>query len=295
VELHEKRITRYIEPFLGGVAVFFDIMQSYHVEEAVLFDINEELILCYKVVQREPATLANLLDEHRRHFLDAPENQRAEYYYTVRSRFNEHKAETDFANFSDNWIERAADLIFLNKTCFNGLFRVNSAGMFNVPFGAYRKPEVFVRENLLRASELLQRATLHCDTYHGSRSQVTDSSFVYFDPPYRPLSPSSNFTSYARDGFGDPDQLQLAAYFAQLNATTGAKLMLSNSDPGSVSPGDTFLERAYAAFCIHRVEATRMINSVGHARGKVSELIITNYTVPTNSPEPAASAALPRK
>lgn len=276
-QLIEGRIARYIEPFLGGGAVFFDVLQSYRVDEAHLFDVNEELILCYRVVQREPERLAAVLEERRRRFQECEEPLRVDYFYAVRFRFNERRASIDFENYSEKWIEHAADLIFLNKTCFNGLYRVNTSGMFNVPFGGYRNPIIFSEENLRLASSLLHRAVLHCGESAGSREMVTDDSFVYFDPPYRPISASSSFTSYARYGFDDAQQVQLSKYFARLDKHTGAQLMLSNSDPKNVSPHDNFFENAYAPFHIHRVAASRMINSVGHGRGKISELIITNY------------------
>lgn len=277
--LREGRVARYIEPFLGGGAVFFEVMQNHAIGEAHLFDINEELYLCYAVVQRDPTGLAQQLEEHRRHYAESAEVARADYYYTVRTRFNEQKASISFTTYADCWVARAADLIFLNKTCYNGLFRVNSAGHFNVPAGAYKNPDLFSVENLRQASAVLARATLHQGPYHACRPFVTDDSFVYFDPPYRPLSASARFTSYAVSGFDDADQRALARLYADLHASTGAHLMLSNSDPTAMTLDDRFFDEAYVGFAIHRIEASRMINSVGHKRGKVSELLILNYEV----------------
>lgn len=294
-ELRTGAIRRYVEPFLGGGAVFFDVMQAFPIEEARLFDINEELVLCYRVVQQDPHGLIALLEEQRRRYLECAPPARAEHFYALRARFNAHRALMDYRQFSPAWVERAAELIFLNKTCFNGLYRVNAAGQFNVPFGAYKNPELFNRDSLLLASALLQRAELHHGPWQAARPHIDDGTFVYFDPPYRPLSASSSFTSYARTGFADADQLRLAACFAQLHRETAAKLMLSNSDPTSVAPDDRFFDDAYAGFHIRRVEASRMINSVGHGRGKISELVITNYPLqmqshPADQPEAALLA-----
>lgn len=278
-ELRRDAIRTYVEPFLGGGAVFFDIIQSFTVEVAHLFDINEELVLCYSVVQKDPLDLIEILEQHRRRYVEQDSEERRTHFYTVRAAFNDGKAQVDFAHYSAAWVERAAELIFLNKTCFNGLFRVNSSGQFNVPFGDYKNPEIYGRTNILLASHLLQRAVVHHGHYLDSRPFVDDSTFVYFDPPYRPLSTSSSFTAYAKSGFADRDQVRLAQYFADLDHEFAAKLMLSNSDPKSSVPSDPFLDNAYVGYNIHRVAASRMINSVGHGRGKISELVITNYPV----------------
>ncbi len=278
--LVDGTIRRYVEPFLGGGAVFFEVAQRYRVEDALLCDVNEELILCYKVVQRDPEALAHRLEEYRQRYMLTDEPARSTMFYSVREAFNRRKHQIDFDTYSLDWIERAACLIFLNKTCFNGLFRVNAAGLFNVPFGRYGNPDLHDRGNLLRASALLQRAELRRASYEAVRPTIARDTFVYFDPPYRPVSRSASFTSYSRTGFTDGDQLRLAAFFKQLDSETGAMLMLSNSDPTHLSPQDDFFDRAYAHMHIHRVEAARAINSVGSGRGKVPELIITNYEVP---------------
>lgn len=270
-------IRRYVEPFLGGGAVFLDVVQSFPVDEIYLSDLNPELILAYTVVQRDPARLIEQLVEHRRRYMEQDENGRKDYFYLVRAHYNSRKEVIDFNAYSAQWVERAADLIFLNKTCFNGLFRVNARGLFNVPFGAYKHPVLFDEQNIYLISELLQRATLSVGPFTASESHINAHTFVYFDPPYRPLSATSSFTSYSSDRFGDEQQTALAHYFATLHAATGAKLMLSNSDPKNIDLDDSFFDDLYAGFHIYRVHASRMINSDAERRGKITEILVTNY------------------
>jgi DNA adenine methylase len=207
--------------------------------------------------------------------LDAAE--REEYFYARRSHYNTQRATIDFAAFSPAWVERAADLIFLNKTCYNGLFRVNSSGHFNVPFGRYVRPEICDADNLLAVSALLQRATLHMGGFESCFDLVDEHTFVYFDPPYRPISATSSFNSYAADRFGDAEQRRLAAFFRRLHTEKGARLMLSNSDPKNIDPHDDFFDDLYAGFTVRRLSASRMINSVVEGRGKITEILVTNY------------------
>ncbi len=274
--LADGTLYRYVEPFLGGGAVYLDIVQRYRITEAHLFDINEELILAYAVVQRDPQALIERLANHRQHYRSLDESARSTYFYCVRERYNDHKQSIDFHSYSSAWIERASDMIFLNKTCFNGLFRVNTSGHFNVPFGRYKDPTVFEEQNILRISQLLQNATLHIGGFTACEVQVDKHTFVYFDPPYRPISATSSFTSYAQSGFNDRDQRELARFFASLSAKSGARLMLSNSDPKNLDPGDSFFDDLYAPFTIHRITANRMINSVGNGRGQISEILVVN-------------------
>lgn len=276
-ELRAGQIRRYVEPFVGGGAVFFDVMQSFVVEEAHLFDANEELIVAWSVLQRDPEALIAELAALRSRYLALDDEGRAALYYAVRDAFNSARAGMDFARYGASWIARAAQIIFLNKTCFNGLHRVNSAGHFNVPFGAYKNPILFDEENLRAAARLLARATLHHGPYSRCADYVTDDSFVYFDPPYRPLTQTASFTAYSRHKFGDEEQRQLAALFAALAHKTRARLMLSNSDPRHTNPADSFFDDLYAGFSIERVLASRMINSKGEGRGKITEIVVTNY------------------
>jgi DNA adenine methylase len=170
----------------------------------------------------------------------------------------------------------AAWIIFLNRTCFNGLFRVNRKGEFNVPFGKYKNPKICNADNLKDVSALLKATCIESGDYTKVRTFVDDTSFVYFDPPYRPLNQTSSFTSYSKNGFFDADQVRLVQFFKELDKK-GAKIMLSNSDPQNHNPDDTFFEDHFSDYTIERVPATRMINSDGARRGKINELIITNY------------------
>ncbi len=276
-ELASGAITRYVEPFLGGAAVFLDVLQRSAVTEAHLFDINPELIVAYTAVQRDPEGLIEQLTGYRRQYLEKDDTGRTEFFYARREHYNAQKATIDFDTFSGAWVERAADLIFLNKTCYNGLFRVNSSGHFNVPFGRYVKPEIFDAGNIRAVSHLLQRTTIRCGGFETCCAVVDANTFVYFDPPYRPISTTSSFTSYAADRFDDSDQRRLSAFFADLNATTGARLMLSNSDPKNNDADDRFFDDLYAAFNVRRVAASRMINSLAGGRGKITEILVTNY------------------
>jgi DNA adenine methylase len=269
-ELKDGGITRYVEPFLGGGAVFLDVMQRSEISEAYLYDINPELIVAYTAVQRDPEGLIERLAEYRRQYLEKDDTGRTEFFYGRREHYNSQKAGVNFGTFSAAWVERTADLIFLNKTCYNGLFRVNSSGHFNVPFGRYVKPEIFDANNIRGVARLLQRATIQCGGFESCRGVVDKHTFVYFDPPYRPISATSSFTSYAAER-------RLAAFFAELDATTGARLMLSNSDPQNHDPNDLFFDKLYAPFRVQRVTASRMINSVAGKRGKITEILVTNY------------------
>jgi DNA adenine methylase len=276
-ELASGGITRYIEPFLGGGAHFLAIAQRFPIQQAYLTDINPELILVYRVVQRDVADLIVHLLEHQRAYEVRNEEQRTAYFYAIRELYNAQRAEIDFNHYSSTWVIRAARMIFLNKTCFNGLFRVNAKGGFNVPFGRYKNPSICDPENLQRVSTLLQRATLEVAPFRGCEEWVTKDTLVYFDPPYRPISPTSSFTSYSSDKFDDVAQTELAQYFSHLHQQFGAKLMLSNSDPTTINPEDCFFHRLYGGFNIHQVFASRMINSQADKRGKIPELLITNY------------------
>ena len=172
-------------------------------------------------------------------------------------------------------IDKAAYFIFLNKTCFNGLYRVNRKGQFNVPMGAYKNPMICDEENLRNINKVLQNVTIVCGDYSLAKQFIDKDTFVYLDPPYRPISETSTFTSYNPDIFDDSEQLRLARFIDEINVS-GAKIVLSNSDPKNVNPDDTFFDELYKAYHIKRVSATRMINSKADSRGKINELIICN-------------------
>ncbi len=275
-ELKEGKIKYYYEPFLGGGAVFFHVMQKYSLHFAYLSDLNEELILVYSVLQKSVEELITELKTLSHNYLKMTEKEREEYFYNIRSDFNSKRDKTDFKNYSKNWIERAAEIIFLNRTCYNGLFRINKAGYFNVPFGRYKNPRILDKENLRNVSRLLKNAKIFRADFEKIKNIDPHNSFIYFDPPYRPISKTASFTSYSKYDFTDEDQKRLARTFRELNIN-GNKLLLSNSDPKNENPYDNFFEELYDGFKIIRVNANRMINCISTRRGQIKELLITNY------------------
>lgn len=275
--LKSGEIERYVEPFIGGGAVFFEVVHKYPIKSAYLYDVNSELILVYKVVQRYVAELIDALEEYSHEYKTRDAEARKVFFYHTRENFNFQRHDIDFERFSDRWISRAAMLLFLNRTCFNGLFRLNSKGEFNVPHGRYKNPRIFDAENLQNASTVLQIADIRLGDFECCADVVNKDTFVYFDPPYRPISKTASFTSYSKYSFGDKEQERLASFFAMLDRKHRAKLMLSNSDPTNEDPKDMFFDDLYGDFCIHRISAHRMINSNGAKRGRIRELLITNY------------------
>jgi DNA adenine methylase len=275
-ELEDGTITRYLEPFVGSGAVFLYLAKSYKIEEFFILDINEELILAYKTIQKDVEKLIKFLSSLQERYLLLDEDKRKKYYYDIRSLFNLQRKTIDFQNYSQEWIERTAQLIFLNRTCFNGLFRVNNQGDFNVPMGKYKNPLICNSENLRAIAQILQKTQIHCGDFTDCEQWVNERTFIYFDPPYRPISKTSDFTSYSKYNFDDPEQLRLRDFFHRLNDKK-AKLMLSNSDPKNEDPNDDFFEIAYQAYRIERVKASRNINSNAQKRGKINEILILNY------------------
>lgn len=241
---------RHVEPFVGGGALFF----SRRPGRALLTDINPTLVATYAAirddVQSVIAALRGLAGRHSK-----------ESYYQVRERYNE--------GGRVSASKRAAMFIYLNKTCFNGLHRVNRRGEFNVPVGAYKNPRILNEEGLLAASEALHDARLECAPFDALLENAKPGDFVYFDPPYEPVSQTANFTAYARDGFSQEDQTRLRDVYNALDRR-GCKLMLSNSDV-------PFIRELYKAFDITTVAAPRAINCDAKKRGKVSEIIARNY------------------
>lgn len=265
----EKVLTKYAEPMVGGGALFFSILSKYDFEDLYISDINAELINAYQAVKNDVDNLIAKLNEMQMIFLPMDENGRKYFYYTVRERFNSTTLTEETAT------EKAAQFIFLNKTCFNGLYRVNRKGQFNVPMGAYKNPTICDDENLRNIHEALQNVTIVCGDYSLSKSFIDQNTFVYLDPPYRPISETSAFTSYNSDVFDDDDQIRLARFIDEINAS-GAKIVLSNSDPKNVNEEDNFFDDLYKNYKINRVEASRAINSKGDKRGKINELLICN-------------------
>ena len=265
----EKVLTKYAEPMVGGGALLFSILSKYDFEELYISDINAELINSYIIVRDNIDLLVEKLTEMQSVFLPMNENGRKYFYYNARDKFNTLQLSQETA------IEKAALFIFLNKTCFNGLYRVNKKGQFNVPMGAYKNPTICDENNLRNISNALQNVEIVCGDYTLSESFIDNNTFVYIDPPYRPISETSAFTSYNSDSFDDNEQIRLSQYIERIDKV-GAKVVLSNSDPKNVNPDDMFFDNLYKSFKIHRVEATRAINSKAEKRGKISELLICN-------------------
>ena len=277
-ELKGKNITKYVEPFIGGGAVFFYLNRHFSFDQCCICDANEELILSYRVIQRSVKKLIPALEILESDYLSRNDTKREEFYYEIRDAFNRNLTGINFKNYHAAWIERAARIIFLNRTCFNGLFRVNRQGEFNVPFGGYKNPDILNEDNLKDVAALLKTTKILHGDFTRCRKFVDEHTFVYFDPPYRPLNQTSSFTSYSKNGFSDTDQVRLGEFFRELDAK-GAKIMLSNSDPKNENPRDSFFDDLFSEYYIERVPAKRIINCNGSRRGNINELIITNYPV----------------
>lgn len=271
--LTSGQVKTYVEPFVGSGALFFHVAHTYPTAHFVIGDTNPELILAYRTIQQavEPL-ICHLAELEKAYHQLSPEEQRA-FFYTIRAQFNEPVFPPDY---SQPQIERTAQFIFLNRTCFNGLFRVNAKGAFNVPFGSHKNPQICFPQRLRNVTAVLQRTAIYQGDFSQCRSFVNQDTFVYFDPPYKPISPTSGFNAYQRLEFGDEAQANLATFFRELDQT-GAKLMLSNSDPQNYDPQNNFFQTLYAGFHLNKIFASRMINSQANKRGKISELLITNY------------------
>ena len=229
-----------------------------------------DLINCYNVIKNNVEELILELSNKEKQFISLDSNDRKQYFYDIRTEYNSYKPDENIN------IKRASEFIFLNRTCFNGLYRVNKDGKFNVPCGKYKNPTICDSNNLRDLSKLIKDVIFEYGDYRKSEKYVNSNTFVYFDPPYRPLSATSGFTSYTKEDFNDENQKELAIYYNKLNLKN-AKLMLSNSNPKNVNKDDNFFEDIYKGFYINEVSAKRMINSNAKGRGEISELLITNY------------------
>lgn len=249
--------TTYYEPFVGGGAVLFHTQPK----KAVINDSNEELINIYQVIKEQPEELINLLESHR-------DRNSQEYFYEVRS-LDRDKGE--YAALTP--AERAARIIYLNKTCYNGLFRVNRAGEFNAPWGRYKNPNI-TNETTIRAMSRYfngAKVTVYCGDYREALKGIRKGSFVYLDPPYMPLSTSSSFTGYTAAGFGPQEQVELKRQCDLLNKR-GIKFLLSNSCCD-------FIENLYQDYIVERVSAKRAINARADKRGAIDEVLVRNYEI----------------
>ena len=261
IEAHlPEKFGNYIEPFLGGGAAFFHLYNNGFLKHKItLIDNNPELVNTYIIVKNKAEELLLLLENFKKSYLKDPHD----FYYKLRN----WDRQPDYYRRSS--IEKAARTIFLNKTCFNGLYRVNSKGFFNVPLGRYKNPNIFNRQNILSVSEALKNTDIICDDFSICLKMAKAGDFIYFDPPYFPISETSCFTGYTKEEFGADQQKRLRDTFAKLSCRR-CFLMLSNSSAD-------FIKNLYKDFNIFEVEAKRFINCVSEGRGPIKELIITNY------------------
>ena len=268
---YPQTITKYCEPFVGGGAVLFDILQTFHPQEVLINDINPELINLYETIRDTCKELIQILEAFQNDYQNTPENERQDFYLEKRATYNHFIIEHNPLNN----LEKAALFIFLNKTCFNGLYRVNRKGLFNVPFNKAANPLICDKENLKECHLLLQNVQMHVGDYTYCRDFIDSNTFVYLDPPYTPLTESSSFTSYNENNFTDQQQLELGKFISEI-ANKGARIVASNSDPKNIDEQDDFFDNLYANFYIDRVQASRMINSKANKRGPINELLISN-------------------
>lgn len=271
--LFEEEFT-YIEPFVGGGAMLFFMLQKFsNIKRVIINDINANLIGAYKTIKACPEDLVCQLEKIEQQFMSIAEQEdRRAFYLEMRRQFNEDNMTT---------VDKTAILIFLNRTCFNGLYRENAKGFFNVPFGRYIKPTICNKELIYADSELLNKFDVQIMT--GDFKQTVKhienniTTFFYFDPPYRPLSSTSSFNTYVKEEFGDEEQKNLAYFCQVISLHKNVFWMLSNSDCSAKNPKDTFFEDIYSDFNIKRLSAFRAINANPYKRGKLTELLISNY------------------
>lgn len=263
-----KNVT-YIEPFVGGGAMLYYMLQNYpNIGRAVINDINPDLTTCYRTIRDNPQQLVQSLKDIQSAYLTLQsEEKRKEFFISARDRYNEKNLDP---------IENTTLFIFLNRTCFNGLYRVNKKGLFNVPFGKYVNPTICDSETIFNDSELLQKVEILTGDFEETFNYANGKTLFYFDPPYRPLSNTSSFKDYTKEAFNDDAQVRLKVFCDRVNEA-GLKFMLSNSDCKSRNEDDNFFDVLYSDYFIERVWASRSINSNPNKRGKLTEILVHNY------------------
>ena len=268
---YPSQIEKYCEPFVGGGAVLFDILQTFRPKEVLINDINKELINTYSQVKNNCENLINQLFDLQEKYKNFSQDERKNLFYEKRNHYNELKINEN----TEESLAKATLFIFLNKTCFNGLYRVNSKGLFNVPFNDAKNPSICDENNLRECSDLLQNVTMKVGDYRECENFIDNKTFVYFDPPYRPLTKTSAFTSYSENQFSDKEQIELAQFIERITEKK-SRVIASNSDPKNADVNDNFFDELYSNFNIERVFASRMINSNSEKRGNIKEILITN-------------------
>ncbi len=269
VDFSEKRELCYVEPFVGSGAILFWMMENFtNIKKAIINDINTDLVNTYRIVRNNPNELIRLLKQVQdEYYMLKRKDDRKIFYLEKRKEYN--------LRASDEVVS-ASLLIFLNRTCYNGLYRVNSRNEFNVPFGDYSNPGICDEKIINSCSKLLQRVTILNDDFAATIKYAGEDTFYYFDPPYKPVSRTSSFTSYSTGNFNDEEQERLAVFCKKLNDKK-AKWILSNSDLKNTKSDDNYFEKLYRGFYLKRVKARRRINSVSSKRGHINELLISNY------------------
>jgi DNA adenine methylase len=265
--ISKKKELTYIEPFVGSGAILFWFLKKYAVKKAVICDVNSKLIDTYRAIQKQPNELIHQLSTLQTYYQNLKtEEARRAFFLEKRLKFNGTCDE----------LETATLFIFLNKTCFNGLYRVNSRNGFNVPFGKYDNPKICDPLTILADSALLQKVEILCSDYSETLQYATENTFFYFDPPYKPLSKTASFNAYATDCFNDAQQERLAVFCQNLDQK-GHDWLLSNSDLRNIEGENNYFDNLYSDFNIQRVKAKRSINSDATKRGEINELLISNY------------------
>ncbi len=259
----------YIEPFVGGGAMLFYMLQQHpNIRRAIINDINADLIGCYRTVRDNVEELIPALQEIQNQYYALPDLEgKREMFMAVRQRYNEKNLDP---------IENTAKFFFLNRTCFNGLYRVNKKGLFNVPCGKYMQPQICDEATLRADSELLKRVEILEGDFENTIDYASGKTLFYFDPPYRPLSDTSSFNDYTKEAFNDASQIRLKEFCDRVTAA-GHSFMLSNSDCKGKNEKDNFFDVLYADYHIDRVMASRNVNANGTKRGKISELLVHSY------------------
>lgn len=265
----------YIEPFVGGGAMLFYMLQTHsNIKSAVINDINEDLTTCYKVVRDNPSQLVkSLTDLQAEYYAIKSDSERKCFYTNKRDEFNRKDSDP---------IQNTTLFFFLNRTCFNGLYRVNKSGHFNVPFGKYETPTICNASTIYADSQLLQNVEIMTGDYQQTLQSAHGNTLFYFDPPYRPLSDTSSFNDYAKEAFNDDAQIRLKEYCDRIHEA-GFRFMLSNSDCKGKNEEDNFFDVLYGAYRIERVWASRSINSNPSKRGKLTEILVHNYIETKNN------------
>lgn len=265
----ERDNITYIEPFVGGGAMLFYMLQKYpNIKSAVINDINPDLTQCYQVVRDNATELINSLsDIQAEYYALKSEEDRKTFFLRQRERFN---------TKSLNRIDNCTLFFFLNKTCFNGLYRVNKAGKFNVPFGKYSTPTICDATTIYADSRLLQKVEIMTGDFEQTFIRINGNTFFYLDPPYRPLSNTSSFNDYSKEDFNDDAQIRLKLFCDRLNEM-GVNFMLSNSDCLGKDGKDRFFDDLFVGYRIERVWASRNVNAIASKRGKLTEIVVGNY------------------